>query len=247
MRYANDGSTGAYKGTENITDAQGTDWWDQCIRDIALQQNYNIGFSGGTDKLLYSASIGYFRQNSQYKVGDWQKLTARFSMEYNFNKIVKAGIDFTPKYENWSDTPGLMGAIMAMDPTTPVMRDKSEWISNPYSNYARSNNNQEWNPVASMYRLDKHSDEYGLLATPFISISPISGLTFRTQFGINARFRLSDSYTPDFHIDNLEQSEKSNASRTMQNWVDWNWTNTLTYMKSFNKRHNLNVMAGYTM
>ena len=141
MRYANDGSTGAYKGVENITDAQGTDWWDQCIRDIALQQNYNIGFSGGTDKLLYSASIGYFRQNSQYKVGDWQKLTARFSMEYNFNKIVKAGIDFTPKYENWSDTPSLMGAIMAMDPTTPVMRDKSEWTSNPYSNYARSNNN----------------------------------------------------------------------------------------------------------
>ena len=247
MRYANDGSTGAYKGIENITDAQGTNWWDQCIRDIALQQNYNIGFSGGTDKLLYSASIGYFRQNSQYKVGDWQKLTARFSMEYNFNKIVKAGIDFTPKYENWNDTPSLMGAIMAMDPTTPVMRDKSEWTSNPYSNYARSNNNQEWNPVASMYRLDKHSDEYGLLATPFISISPISGLTFRTQFGINARFRLSDGYTPDFHIDNLEQSEKSNASRTMQNWVDWNWTNTLTYMKSFNKRHNLNVMAGYTM
>jgi len=33
----------------------------------------------------------------------------------------------------------------------------------------------------------------------------------------------------------------------MENWVDWNWTNTLTYMKTFNKVHNLNVMVGYTM
>jgi tonB-linked outer membrane protein, susC/ragA family len=246
-RYTNDGQTANYHGIENITDTQGTDWWHETLRSIALQQNYNIGFTGGNDKLLYSASIGYFKQNSQYKVGEWQKLTARFSMEYKFSNIIKAGVDFTPKYENWTNTPNLMGAIMAMDPTTPVMREQSTWTSNPYSNYARSNNNQEWNPVASMNRLDAHSDEYGLLATPYLQICPIEGLTYRTQFGVNARFRLSDSYTPNFFIDNLEQAEKSKASRKMENWVDWNWTNTLTYMKTFNKVHNLNVMVGYTM
>ncbi len=246
-RYTNDNSVAPYQGIENITNAQGTDWWDQCMRSVAMQQNYNFGFRGGNEKLLYSASIGYFRQDSQYKTGDWQKMTARFSMEYKFNNIVKAGVDFTPKYENWNDTPSLMGSIMAMDPTTSVMRDESEWTSNPYSNYARSNNNQTWNPVASMYRLASHADEYGLLATPFINITPLKGLTFRTQFGVNARFRLTDSFTPEFYIDNLEQSETSTASRKMENWVDWNWTNTLTYMNTFNKKHNLNVMAGYTM
>lgn len=77
--------------------------------------------------MLYSANIGYFGQDSQYTVGNWQKLTARFSMEYTFNSIVKAGVDFTPKYENWTDTPSLLGNIMAMDPTTPIMRPQSEW------------------------------------------------------------------------------------------------------------------------
>ena len=57
---------------------------------------------------------------------------------------------FTPRYEQWDDTPNLMSAIMAMDPTTPVMRAEREWTSNPYSNYERSHNNQEWNPVATM-------------------------------------------------------------------------------------------------
>ncbi len=246
-RYINDGNEPNYKGIENITNAQGTDWWDECIRDVALQQNYDFGFSGGSDKFIYSGNIGYYRQDSQYKVGQWQKLSARFSMEYNFNKVVKAGIDFTPRYENWDDTPSLMGAIMAMDPTTPVYRDKSEWTSNPYDNYARSNNNQEWNPVASMARLDSGADEYGLLATPFISITPIKGLTIRSQFGMNARFRITDSFTPEFFIDNLEQNTNSHAERKMENWVDWNWTNTITYMTTLAKKHNINLMGGYTM
>ena len=239
-RYTNDGQVSPFKGGGN------TDWWNEVFNKVAVQQNYNFGFSGGNDKFIYSANIGYYRQNSQYKTGYWQKLSARFSMEYNFNKVVKAGIDFTPRYENWDNTPSLMGAVMSMDPTTDVMLPQDQWTSNQYSNYARSNNNQEWNPVASMYRLDAGADEYALLATPYVAITPIEGLTFRTQFGVNARFNMSDSFTPDFYIDNLEQASRNQASRTFANNVDWNWTNTLTYLKSFNK-HNLNLMAGYTM
>jgi len=246
-RYINDGNEPVYNSEDNITDAEGTDWWKECMRSTALLQNYNFGFSGGTDKFLFSTDIGYFKQKSQYTSGDWQKLTARFSMEYNFNKVVKAGIDFTPKYENWNDTPDLMGNIMAMDPTTPVMRPQSEWGSNQYSNYARSHNSQVWNPAGSLARQDSKSDEYGLLATPFVSIEPIKGLILRSQFGINARFRLSDSFTPQFFIDNLEQAETSTVKRSAENWVDWNWTNTATYMHTFNKKHNLNLMGGYTM
>lgn len=240
-RYTNDGQVSPFKGGAS------TDWWDEVINKTAIQQNYNIGFSGGNDKLIYSANIGYYRQNSQYKTGYWQKLTARFSMEYNFNKYVKAGIDLTPRYENWDNTPSLLGAVMGMDPTTPVYRDQSEWDSNPYNRYARSNNNQEWNPVASMNRLDAGADEYGLLMTPFISISPIEGLTFRSQFGVNAKFNMADSFTPDFYLDNLEQEQRNHADRTYANNVDWNWTNTLTYLKTFKEKHNLNLMAGYTM
>lgn len=246
-RYINDNSEPTYNGKEHITDAEGTDWWNETMRKTALVHNYNLSFSGGTDKLIYSASIGYFGQDSQYKIGNWQKLTARFSMEYNFNKVVKAGIDFTPRYENWTDTPDMLGSIMAMDPTTPVMRPKEEWTTNEFDNYARSNNSEVWNPVASMARMSKSSDEYGLLANPFVSIEPIKGLVFRSQFGVNARFRLSDEFTPNFHIDNLEQAETSTAKREMKNWVDWNWTNTLTWMKTFDQKHNLNLMAGYTM
>ena len=163
-RYINDRNEPVYSGKEHITDAEGTDWWDESMRKTALVHNYNLSFTGGSDKLLYSASIGYYGQDSQYNIGNWQKLTARFSMEYNFNKVVKAGIDISPKYENWTDTPNLLGNIMNMDPTTPVMIPEEEWTDNEFNNYARSNNSEVWNPVAEMARMSKHSDEYGLLA-----------------------------------------------------------------------------------
>lgn len=249
-RYTNDGNVSPFKGSADTY----TDWWKECINDVAVQQNYDLSFSGGNDKMIYSGSIGYYKQDSQYKVGQWQKLSARFSTEYNFNKIVKAGVDFTPRYEQWDDTPNLkdgspnlMSAIMAMDPTTPVMRPESEWTSNPYSNYERSHNNQENNPVATVARLDSGGSEYGLLATPYVSLTPIKGLTIKSAFGLNARFRRTDSFNVNFFIDNLEQNQNNNATRKMENWVDWNWTNTVNYMTTINKKHNINLMGGYTM
>lgn len=249
-RYTNDGNVSPFKGSADTY----TDWWKECINDVAVQQNYDLSFSGGNDKMIYSGSIGYYKQDSQYKVGQWQKLSARFSTEYNFNKIVKAGVDFTPRYEQWDDTPNLkdgspnlISAIMAMDPTTPVMRPESEWTSNPYSNYERSHNNQEYNPVATVARLDSGGSEYGLLATPYVSLTPIKGLTIKSAFGLNARFRRTDSFNVNFFIDNLEQNQNNNATRKMENWVDWNWTNTVNYMTTINKKHNINLMGGYTM
>ena len=62
------------------------------------------------------------------------------------------------------------------------MRPESEWTDNEYDNYSRSHNSQVWNPVANMARMAKNTDEYGLLATPFINIEPIKGLIFRSNW-----------------------------------------------------------------
>lgn len=245
-RYTNDGNQPVWNGKDNYTDAEGTDWWDETVKKVATMQSYNLSFQGGSEKIVYSGSIGYFRQNSHYDYGYWDKLTARFNTEYRFNKIVKAGMDFSPKLERWDDTPDLLNDAMRMDPTTPVMRPEEDWTNNEYDNYSRSHNSQVWNPVGSVARMDKSSDEYGLLMNPYINIEPIKGLTIRSQFGVNARFRISDKFEPKFFIDNLEQKAQSYVERKTEDWIDWNWTNTINYMTTLGK-HNINVMGGYTM
>ena len=245
-RYANDNATSIWNDTGATTNPGGTDWWDQVINKTALVQNYSLSISGGTDKLVYNLSFGYYRNNSQYDYGYWDKLNARLNTEYTFNKYVKMGFDIAPRVESWDDTPNLFSAAMSMDPTTPVYKPEDQWVDNEYNNYQRSYNNQEWNPAGSLSRQSVHSREMGAILNTYLQINPIKKLTLRTQFGANAHFRRSDSFTPEFYIDALEQSTLSNVSREMQEWLDWNWTNTATYIDTFADKHNLNVMAGFT-
>ena len=148
-------------------------------------------------------------------------------MEYKFSPSVKFGIDFNPKYETWEDTPNIFGSILQMDPTTPVYKAKSQWESNPFNNYARSYNNQVWNPAGTIARQNALSNGYGLQSNPYLTFEPIKGLVFKTQFGINGRFRISDYFTPNFFIDNLEQNQNSKAERRSNTWMDWTWNNTV--------------------
>lgn len=199
QRYLNDGAVPIWNSKDDILDSEGTDWWDNVVKDMALMRTYNLSFQGGNDKIVYSASLGYFKQDSHYDYGYWDKLTARFNMEYKFDKIISAGIDMLPKFESWDNTPNLMRDAMRMDPTTPIYRPKEEWVDNQYNNYSRSYNSQVWNPVASIARMSNHSSEYGALLAPFVNIEPIKNLILHSRFGVNARFRLSDSFSPKFY------------------------------------------------
>lgn len=246
-RYTNDGRQPMWNSPmSGYTDADGTDWWDQVINKTALVQNYQLSASGGTQNYTYNLSVGYFRNESQYDYGYWDKLNIRLNTEYKFNKYVSAGLDLAPRTESWDDTPGLFGSIIAMDPTTPVYRPESEWDQNPLNNFQRSYNNTVHNPAANVARSNAHSREFGIFLTPYLSITPIDGLVFRTQFGFNGRFRRTDDFSPKFSMDPLEQNVTNKASRKMTQATDWNWTNTLSYIRTFAKKHNLTAMVGFT-
>lgn len=245
-RYTNDGRTPVWNGKDGYTDAEGTDWWNETVNRTALVQNYQFSVSGGSEKLIYNLSMGYFRNNSQYDVGYWDKINTRLNTEYTFNKVVKVGFSVAPRVESWDNTPNLFSAAMSMDPTTPIYRPESEWSENSYNNFARSHNNQEWNPRGSLARANAHSRSYGVLMNPYLQLTPLEGLTLRTQFGANAQFRRSDSFTPAFFIDALEKSDLSNVSRSMNEWFDYNWTNTASYLITLGEKHHLNTMAGFT-
>ena len=245
-RYTNDGGTSIWNDTGATTNPGGTDWWDTVVNKTALVQNYALSVSGGSEKLVYNFSMGYYKNNSQFDVGYWDKINIRLNTEYTFNKYVKMGVDIAPRVESWDDTPGVFGNILGIDPTTPVFKPQGEWEDNEYNNYQRSYNNQAWNPAGQIARQNAHSYEMGAILNGYLQINPIEKLTLRTQFAANAHYRRSDSFTPEFYIHSLEKSDLSEVSRQSQDWLDWNWTNTATYIDTFAEKHNLNVMAGFT-
>lgn len=247
-RYENDNRTAPWNSPYvDYSAVDGTDWWKEVINNTALVQNYSLGVRGGNDKFVYSLSVGYFRNNAQTDNGYWDKINIRLNTEYNFTKWLKVGMDLAPNMETWESAPELFSAAMAMDPTTPVFRPESEWdAANPMNNYQRSYNNQEWNPAASLARTDNKTTKMQLLMNPFIQIQPIRELTLRTQFGVNAWWQRADGYDCAFHIDALEQRDKSSVYRNYSNALNWTWTNTATYINTFAEKHNLTAMVGFT-
>lgn len=247
-RYANDGRVAPWNSPYvDYAPVDGTDWWKEVVKPAALVQNYSLSVRGGNDKYVYSLSVGYFKNDSQFDYGYWDKLNIRLNTEFNFTDWLKAGLDIAPNMEKWENTPEVFGAAMSMDPTTPVFRPESEWDpSNPMNNYQRSYNNQEWNPVASVARMDNKTTKMQVLMNPYIQVQPIKQLTLRTQFGVNAWYQRNDYYDYAFHIDALEQNIKDKDGRNYTDQLNWTWNNTITYMDTFADKHNLTAMVGFT-
>ena len=245
-RYTNDNAGSIWKDNGATTNPGGTDWWDTVVNKTALVQNHSLSVAGGSEQFVYNFSVGYYRNNSQFDVGYWDKINIRLNTEYTFNKYVKLGVDIAPRVESWDDTPNVFSAAMAMDPTTPVFRPQDQWEDNEFNNYQRSYNYQEWNPAGTVARQNAHSREMGAILNTYLQVNPIEKLTLRTQFGANAHYRRSDTFIPEFSMDPLEQQPLSEITRRNQEWFDWNWTNTATYADTYAGKHNLNVMGGFT-
>ena len=90
MDYLNNG-VGKYD--VNNLPAQ-TDWIDAGYR-TALLQNYELSFSGGTEKLRYMISGGYSDQEGIVKGTDFTRYSLRTNLENKFNGWLSVGVNIS--------------------------------------------------------------------------------------------------------------------------------------------------------
>jgi len=232
---------------EEIDNAKTTDWWDETMRNLAPIYNLNIGFDGGSRKFRYSVNAGYFRQESQMVVGNWNRFTLRVNTEYHFNDNITFGMNFSPRVETWKNTPDIWANI-SMDPTTPVYIPEAEWADkNRYSIFQRSYNNDIWNPMGTIERFKVNNGNMlaGLATNTYLNIRFLKDFSFRTQLGLDFSSLMQDRYDPEFVIDLGKESNLVNSvSREVDNYYSFVWNNTINYIKTINDAHNINVMAG---
>lgn len=64
---------------------EGTDWMDEITRK-GWTRNHQLSVNGGTDRVLYNMSVGYFSQNGIFKHTDYNRLSVRLNNSYKLNK-----------------------------------------------------------------------------------------------------------------------------------------------------------------
>jgi TonB-linked SusC/RagA family outer membrane protein len=74
-----------------------TDWWDLTLKDFSPQTQHNISVSGGTEKIKFFVSGGYFYQGGMYESNDLknQKYNLRSNLDIKLTDKLDMGLDFS--------------------------------------------------------------------------------------------------------------------------------------------------------
>lgn len=105
-------------------------WVDLMVKDVSMQQQHNLNIRGGTDKVKYFISAGYFNQEGLFNntdlVSDFdaQPRFKRYNFRSNFNfditKRFRAALDVSNQTENRTgnaaDTRTVMNWLLSANP-----------------------------------------------------------------------------------------------------------------------------------
>jgi TonB-linked SusC/RagA family outer membrane protein len=251
---------------------KGTDWQSQIFSNSAYIQNSDLNISGGTEKSTYYSSVSYFRQEGIVTpaISNYSRLTARLNSSHKVTKWLTFGQNFSYSYTKSMGVDennyygGVLGSAVNIDPTTPtIITDPTVLAQTPYSDgtygkyvlkdaagnpYAISKyvGQEVVNPLGLLARNRGNGYGWGdkIVSNFYLELSPISGLKLRSNIGADLAFWGNESFTPLFYL-SATQNNTVNTSfnRGMNKALNWIWTNTATYSRSFNE-HNFTATVG---
>lgn len=257
----NNQSLPTYAAVKNVN----TDWWNSSISN-SQTDNYNLSASGSKNGLSFYGSIGYYNQTSNYnaprKSGDYQKITSRFSIDYDLSKIFKIGINFAPRLENYGGGSGTnLFSIMSIAPNVEPYKSLDQtnadvnayaqtnpsWsftAYNPvYSQYTYSEFNNIGSPLAAMARSFQRTKFFGTQGSTYIEIKPLKNLTFKSSLSGFYNTSNTTNYDPKFYISPQSFNSVSGVSQNSVQNYRWQIDNTLNYKLNIRNNH-INLLAG---
>ncbi|TYR36961.1 TonB-dependent receptor [Sphingobacterium phlebotomi] len=236
-----------------------TDWQDALYRNAPFQR-HNLSAYGGNDKARYLASASYqnqkgimlgtdqqtfnFRTNLDAKVSDRLTVGANVSFTYNDNNEVSTGrYDRSPS----------MAALIYL-PTLPVYNEDGSYAQYLMADLSANNygiQNPE-NPLAYATQIkDNRRGKRGLY-NAFADFEIVSGLNLKVNGGLSTYDEKYDYYRPT-SISNGNNPPYSSqainaayADARTRSEIDKLVEATLTFNRTFNEKHQLNALLGYS-
>jgi len=220
-----------------------SDWLDEVTR-TGFTQEYGVDIQGGSSDSRgpsYYLSVSYLNDEAIVIGKDMKRYSFRFNLDQSPSKIVKFGFNTNFAYSEtnmgagggYFSDPLTMAAMMS--PLQAIKDEDGKWNFNTMNGY---------NPVAQRSKDGDQSlaKQYRILLSPYVTLNFTPDLFWTTRVGsdimIVDEFGFWSFLQPQGK-DMRGMGENANTTRTLMSI-----TNTLNYLKIFNKVHNLNVMLG---
>lgn len=251
----NGGKAQLFSAEDIASNTVDTDWQDEMFNYDAVKTNHSVSLTGGTDKLQYTSSLNYFKQDGIVAKGKslYEKFSYRINTigEFGFLKlgtninlvrVNSKGIDTNSHFGN-----GLAQAVN-MPPIIPVKNEDGSWATPEQFGIGLQ---EITNPIALLSYLNSKTTTSKMIGglTAEVDFGKIAktlkGLTFKTSY--SGEFALVDTrgYTPYYYLDAMHFTTTDKASKSMTTYTHWNYENLLTYDKTI-AEHHFTLMAGTT-
>jgi len=232
-----------------------TDWQDEMFNYNAPKQNHAVSINGGNDKLSYSSSINYFKQDGIVAKGksEFEKFSYRLNTLAEFG-FIKLGSNINLAYigskgieTNTHFGTGL-GQAINMPPIVPVKYEDGSWATPQDFGVGLQ---EITNPVALLNNLNSATKTSKLIGglfaeVDFGKINPaLKGLNFKSTYSGEMALVNTRGYSPFYNFDAMHFTITDKVNQSMNIWSRWNFENVLTYDKIIDQHH-FTVMAGTT-
>lgn len=217
-----------------------TNWQDEIFQH-GRSQNYQISFSGRTEKTGYYVSGGWMGQMGAVRSSEMDRGTFRVNLDQKVENWLKVGANVA--YTRYHDV-GLndnqqvnSGGVILGALTTPP----DIGVYNPDGTFTR-NPFQDWeNPLASTDGVKQGYVEQRILGNMFSEINFIPELKWRTNIGLDNSNSIYHSFRDPFHTDQGRSNQGiSDYTTGLTNY--WIVENTLTYTKTI-KKHSFSALG----
>lgn len=228
-----------YTGTTDWDNNVDADWANAAFRRGHTQQ-YNLNISGGDAKTRFMLS-GNYNNNKGIIIGNrYIRTGGRLSLDHTVSKLLDVGGSINiSKADNYriSNDNAFSNPLQlnALPPIQPIYDSVTGELNN---------NTVYYNGLIDLANGSNLSTTYRTLANAYASLKITPDLIFRSEYG--------------FDFNNLEEELYLGAktqdgggtggygSDYIAKSINFNTNNTLSYTKTFNDKHNLSALGGFT-
>lgn len=245
-RIAFEKEVGLDPGDDYYNKIRNTDvnWLDEVYNNNAPLQSYELNVSGATDKTNYYISGGFFDQDGIAQGSTFRRYNIRTNVEHKAKDWLKLGTNTLMAYEDIEQAVDGEYAIYA--PISAAMFMMPYW--NPYNEDGSlaSTNDGSWkgsgiNPIEWMDENPVKHKTYKVVSSVFAELTPVKGLTIRSQFGLD--YAHATSFMQSFPSYSLNNGSGA-VGRASSDGLTLTVTNTVNYNFNIDGRHRINLLAG---
>lgn len=195
------------------------DWQDVIFRQAPIS-DFQLSARGGSEKVRYAVSGGYFNQEGTMLGTSYKRYNLRFNMDADLHPKLKIGISMAPSFSDQHRQPaggqfseastgetaggrGLPSPIhsaVLMPPVVPVYAADGDYAQG-YRGLKNSANGvffqaSLYNPLGVLEQYRNRVKEYRLLGNSFLEYEPVKRLKLKTSLGATLNINDQNAYIP---------------------------------------------------